>query len=205
MDKTEYFIEIFTLAEKKYGNDQKRLAADGWKEPWQMLITTVMSAQSRDETTIPIAESLFIKYSTLEKLSKAKYSDVLKILKSLNYNKTKSKNVIAAADFIIKNFNGKVPETIDELIQIPGVGRKTGNLVLSEVFKKDGICVDTHVHRISNVINLVKTKNPKETEFALMKIAPKEYWGKINRLLVLWGKEVPGKNKEKLLDKINYS
>lgn len=205
MNKREYFLKVFKKAEKKYGKYEKRLAGEGWEYDWQTLIATIMSAQSRDETTIPIAENLFRRYDTLQKLANANYSDVFKILGRLNYNKTKSKNVIAAAKFIIKEFNGRIPDNIEDLIKIPGVGRKTANLVITEVHEKDGICCDTHVFRISNVLGLVKTKNPTETEFELMKIVPKRYWSRINRIFVLWGKEVRGRDKKKLLEKINYN
>ena len=202
MDKKKYFLAIFKKAQKKYGSSNKRLAGEGWKTDWQILIVTIMSAQSRDETTIPIAEELFKKYSTLEKLAHTKYKDIFSIFKKLNYNKTKAKNVIAAAKFILYNYNGKVPDKIEELIKIPGVGRKTANLVLSEVHGKDAICVDTHVHRLSNILDLVKTKTPEQTEKELEKIIPKKYWGKVNRIFVLWGKEVPGRDKKKLLEKL---
>ena len=204
MNKTDYFIEIFKKVEKTYGSSEKRLASDGWTYDWQTLIVTIMSAQSRDETTIPIATILFKKYKTLRLLAHAKYDDVLHVLKSLNYNRSKSKHVIAAANYLLNEFNGKVPDTIDELIKIPGVGRKTANLVITEVYSKDGICVDTHVHRLSNVFGFVKTKNPKETEFALMKVAPKKYWSRINRLFVLFGKDVSGRDKQKFLNRLKH-
>ncbi|HYD03720.1 MAG TPA: endonuclease III [Alphaproteobacteria bacterium] len=200
--KTDYFLEIFDLAERKYGKSSKRLAGEGWKEHWQTLISTIMSAQTRDEVTIPIAEALFAKYPTLEKLSKAKQSDVLKIIRSLNYSPTKAKHIILAAKYLKDNHDGKVPCSIEELILIPGVGRKTANLVITECHAMDGICVDTHVHRISNVLGIVNTKTPYETELELMKVAPKEYWSKINRIFVLWGKETPGNDAEKLLSRI---
>ena len=202
MNKTALFLEIFKKAEKKYGKSEKRLAGEGWEYDWQTLITTIMSAQSRDETTIPIAENLFKKYPTLESLAKAKYEEVLMAFKSLNYNKTKAKNVIAAAQYMINNYQGKTPDTIEQLIEIPGVGRKTANLIITEIHNKEGICVDTHVHRISNVLGLVKTKTPHQTELELQKIAPKKYWSRINRIFVLWGKDAPGKNKQRLLKKL---
>lgn len=202
MNKKEHFLDIFQKAQKKYGKSKTRLAGEGWKKNWQMIITTIMSAQSRDETTIPIAEELFSRYSTLDSLANAKYNDVLKILKSLNYNRTKSKNIIAACRYILSNFNGKIPDSIEKLIELHGVGRKTANLVLSEIHNKDGICVDTHVHRLCNVLGFVNTKNPSETEMQMMKVAPKKYWSKINRIFVLWGKDVPGKDKERILSKL---
>ena len=202
MNKKSYFLKIFKKAEHKYEKCEKRLAGEGWKEDWQMLIATIMSAQSRDETTIPIAENLFKKYDILEKLAKAKYSEVLQILKSMNYNKTKSKNIIAAAQYLLKNYQGKIPNTLEELIEIPGVGRKTANLILTEIHNKDGICVDTHVNRIANVFGFVKTKTPEQTERILMQSVPRKYWKRINRIFVLWGKEVPGRDKQRFLKKL---
>lgn len=199
MNKKDYFISIFKKAEKKYKKNTKRLAAEGWTHGWQVLIATIMSAQSRDETTIPIAENLFKKYPTLEKLAKAKYADVLKILSGMNYNRTKSKHVIEAAQYILKEFKGIVPSDIELLIKIPGVGRKTANLVVTEVFSLPGICVDTHVHRISNVFEFVQTKTPDQTEIQLKSYVPQKYWKDINRYFVLWGKDCPSKDKEVLL------
>jgi endonuclease III len=202
MDKKTYFMDIFEKAEKKYGRYTKRLAADDWNKDYETLIATMLSAQTRDETTIPVAEALFKKYSTLEKLSKAKYDDVLKTISRVNFKNNKAKHVIATAKMLVKDYNSKVPDDIDELIKLPGVGRKTANLVLSEVHSKDGICVDTHVHRISNVLGFVKTKSPTQTEMELMKIVPKEYWSRINRLFVLWGKDVRGRDRKRFLEKL---
>ena len=199
MDKQAYFLNIFRKAKAKYGLDERRLAAEDWKEHWQTLIATIMSAQSRDTTTIPIAESLFRKYPTLSKLAGAKYLDVLKIFKSLNYNKTKAKHVIEAAKFIISKFKGKLPSKMEQLTKIPGVGRKTANIVILEVHRKPAIAVDTHVHRLSNVLGLVKTKTPEQTERELKKFVPKKYWADINYIFVRWGQDVPGRDKKKLL------
>jgi endonuclease-3 len=205
MDKKKYFLKVFSAAKKKYGKLEKRLSAEGWKYDWQTLISTIMSAQSRDETTIPIAEKLFRKYNTLKKLANAKYADVLKTFKSLNYNKTKAKHVIAAARIILKEFKGKVPENMEDLIKIPGVGRKVANIALLEVHNKSVIAVDTNCHRIANAAGLVNTKTPYETEQELMKIAPKKYWSKINRIFVLWGQDVRGWDKRKILQHIGLT
>jgi endonuclease-3 len=199
MNKKQLFFKVFKKAEAKYGKSTYRLAADGWKEEWQTLITTIMSAQSRDETTIPIAENLYTKYSSLDAIANAPYKDILKVFKSLNYNRTKAKNVIAAAGYLLAHHKGNVPHTIEQLIEIPGVGRKTANLVLSEIHAKDAICVDTHVHRLTNVLGLVKTRTPHQTELALQKIAPQKYWSRINRIFVLWGKDIRGRDRKKIM------
>lgn len=202
-NRKEYFLKIYKKAYKKYGKSTKRLAGEKWGSAWRTLIVTIMSAQSRDEMTIPVAEELFRVYPRLEDLARARFSDVLKIIKKINYNRTKAKNIIAAAEFILEEFGGKVPHEIDELMRIPGVGRKTANLVRWEWHGRQGITVDTHVHRISNVLGLVNTKTPHETEVELEKIVPERYWGKVNRIFVLWGKEVPGRDKKKLLDHLD--
>ena len=200
---TKKFLPIFKLVEKKYGKSSKRLAGDAWPKDWQTLITTLYSAQSRDEMTIPVMESTFKALPTLKAYASAPLSKIMRLTKKINFYKTKSKNSRAAAQLLIKNFNSKVPDSIEHLTTLPGVGRKTANLVLTEIHNKDGICVDTHVHRISNVIGLVKTKTPHQTELALQKIAPKRYWSRINRYFVLWGKEVPGRDKKRLLKHLN--
>jgi|SRR3989344_3620638 len=203
--KQEQFNRIFKLAENKYKNSSKRLAGDSWKYDWQTLITTIYSAQSRDELTIPVMESTFKALPSLQKYANAPLSKIKKLTKKINYYKTKSKNSKKTAQLLLKNFNGKVPDTIESLVTLPGVGRKTANLVLIKIHNKYGICVDTHVHRISNTLRLVNTKTPHETELALQKIAPKRCWNKINRYFVLWGKEVPGRDKERLLSNLNRS
>jgi endonuclease-3 len=200
MNKQEKFLEVYKLAKKKYAKSSKRLAGDAWPHDWQTLIATIYSAQSRDELTIPVMENTFAKLPTLQAYSKAPLTKIERLTKKINYYKTKSKNSKATAQKLISDFKGKVPDTIEELTTLPGVGRKTANLVLSEIHKKHGICVDTHVHRISNVLKIVKTKTPHQTELALMKIAPKPYWSQINRIFVLWGKEVPGKDPKRLLN-----
>ena len=196
------FLEVFAKAEKKYGPSNKRLAAEGWQQTWHLLVATILSAQSRDETTIPLAERLFEKYPTLQKLAAASYEGVFSAIKPINYNTTKANHILAAARMVLEQFHGTVPQTMDELLQLPGVGRKTANIILSEWYKKDAIVVDTHVHRISNVLGLVRTKTPEQTEKELEKIVPKQQWSRVNRLFVLWGKEVPGRNKKKLLKKL---
>lgn len=202
MDRKKEFLELFEKAEARYGKSEKRLAGEGWSEVWKTLIATILSAQSRDETTILIAERLFERYDRLEKLSRASVRDVEKTLKGMNYYKTKARNVSGTARMLLEEFGGRVPETMEELVRLPGVGRKTANLVLTECFGKDGITVDTHVHRISNVFGFVKTKTREKTEIELMKIVPHELWSRVNRIFVLWGKEVAGRDRERFLARL---
>ncbi len=200
--KTKHFLQVFKAAEKKYSRYEKRLAGEGWKHDWQTLIATIYSAQSRDENTIPVMESAFKALPTLESWSKAPVKKIENLTRKINFYKTKSRNSKATAQMLINNFNSQVPDAIESLTTLPGVGRKTANLIITEIHKKPGITVDTHVHRISNVFHLVNTKTPNETELALMKIVPKQYWRRINRIFVLWGKEVRGHDKKKFLEKL---
>lgn len=202
--KRKLFLKIFRKAEKKYKNTDKRLAAEGWKKDWQTLIATIYSAQSRDETTIPVMESTFKVLPTLKKFSSAPLSKIMSLTKKINYYITKSKNSKATTQIIQNKYKGKIPNNLEQLIVLLGVGRKTANLILSELHMKDTICVDTHVNRLSNVLGLVKTKTPRETELALEKITPKKYWSRINRIFVLWGKDAPGRNRKKILSKISF-
>lgn len=202
MKRKQYFLEILRKAESHYGKTPKRLAAEGWNHDWQTLITTIYSAQSRDETTIPVMENTFKKLPTLQAYANAPLSKIKSLTKKINFYITKSKNSKATAQALIQNFDSRVPETMEKLTTLPGVGRKTANLIITEIHGKPGLTVDTHVHRISNVLGFVRTKNPHQTELALKQLAPQKHWKRINRLFVLWGKEVPGRDKERLLMKL---
>jgi len=199
--KREYFLEIFEKAEKKYGKSVKRLAAEGWKENWQVLISTILSARNRDEITISVCKELFEKYD-LKGLAEAPLSEIGKDIRKINFWENKSRYIKETARILFEKYGGKVPNEIDKLVELPGVGRKTANLVLSTCFSKDTITCDTHVIRISNVFGFVDSENPDIVERELKKIAPEEYWSKINRIFVLWGQDVKGRDKEKFLRKL---
>ena len=191
--------QLKALSEKP---KEMRLAAEGWSQEWQILISTIMSARTRDEVTIPVAHKLFAKYPSIEKLSKAKTKDVEGLIRRVNFYRNKSKSVIGAAKKIAEDFNGKVPHKISELVTIPGVGNKTANVFLSEV-GKDAIGVDTHVYYISKYLGWSKEKYPKKVGKDLEKLFPKKYWSKINQTLVRFGKShTSRKEKNKLLEQI---
>jgi endonuclease III len=158
--------------------------------PLNILIGTILSARTRDENTSAVVKKLFSKYKTAHELARAKYSDVEKIIKSTGFYRVKTKRIIEVASIIDSKYSGKVPQNLEELIQLPGVGRKTANCVLVYAFDKPAIPVDTHVHRISNRLGLVQTKKPEETEIELMKKIPKEYWLRINDTFVMYGQNI---------------
>jgi endonuclease-3 len=158
--------------------------------PFSILIGTILSARTKDEATTKAVKELFSIYKNPKQLSNAKVKDVEKIIKSIGFFHVKSKRIIEVAQIIHTKYKDKVPEDLDTLIQLPGVGRKTANCVLVYAFEKPAIPVDIHVHRISNRLGLVDTKNPEETEQELMKKIPKKYWIDINDTFVMYGQNI---------------
>jgi len=158
--------------------------------PLSILIGTILSARTRDESTSAVVRELFSKYKTAGSLARAKLSDVEKIIKRTGFYHVKAKRIIQVASIINSKYSGQVPKTMEELLGLPGVGRKTANCVLVYAFDKPAIPVDTHVHRISNRLGLVKTKIPEETEIELMEKIPKKYWIRINDTFVMYGQNI---------------
>ena len=158
--------------------------------PFSILIGTILSARTKDEATTKAVKELFSIYKNPKQLSNAKVKDVEKIIKSIGFFHVKSKRIIEVAKIIDKKYKGKVPDDLDTLVQLPGVGRKTANCVLVYAFEKPAIPVDIHVHRISNRLGLVETKNPEETEQELMKKIKKKYWIDINDTFVMYGQNI---------------
>lgn len=158
---------------------------------FQLLVSTVCSAQTKDTTTYPVMQRLFAVVCTPEDFVRMPIGRLRKLLYPISYYNTKAKHLKELSRILINQFGGRVPEIMDELLRLPGVGRKTANLVLGEgMGKVEGICVDTHVHRISNRLGIVRAKTRAETERALMKILPKKYWALWNPLLVMWGQNI---------------
>ena len=158
--------------------------------PFSILIGTILSARTKDESTTKVVKILFSKYKNSKELSNAKLKDVEKIIKSIGFYHVKAKRIIEVSKIINSKYGGKVPDELEKLVDLPGVGRKTANCVLVYAFDKPAIPVDIHVHRISNRLGLVKTKTPEETEFELMKKIPKKLWLEINDTFVMYGQNI---------------
>ena len=158
--------------------------------PFSILIGTILSARAKDEATSRIVKDLFKVYKNSRQLANAKVKDVEKIIKSIGFYHVKAKRIIHVAKIIDAKYKGKVPDDLEKLVALPGVGRKTANCVLVYAYEKPAIPVDIHVHRISNRIGLVQTKNPEDTEFELMKIIPKKLWLDINETFVKYGQNI---------------
>jgi endonuclease-3 len=158
--------------------------------PFSILIGTILSARTKDEATAKAVRELFSKYKNPKELANAKLKDIEKIIRSIGFFRVKSKRIIEVANIIHTKYKDRVPDDLDTLVQLPGVGRKTANCVLVYAFEKPAIPVDVHVHRISNRLGLVDTKNPEETEQELMKKIKKKYWIDINDTFVMYGQNI---------------
>lgn len=159
------------------------------KDPFKVLVATILSARTKDETTALAASRLFKKAPTIHKLAALPKEVIEKLIYPVGFYKNKAR-FLASLPQALKPFNDIVPDTIDELLTLPGVGRKTANLVVATAFKKPAICVDTHVHRIMNIWEYVKTEKPEQTESVLRQILPAKHWLSVNSLLVAFGQSI---------------
>ena len=166
------------------------LVGKRFQSPFLVLISCLLSLRTKDTTTLPVCEKLFPKVSTIDGFLKLKPQEIEKLIYPVGFYKTKARTILGICHDLKTRFNCEVPSTLEELLTLKGVGRKTANLVLTEGFGKMGMCVDTHVHRISNRLGYVNTRDPEGTEFALRKKLPLKYWIEYNALLVTWGQNV---------------
>ncbi len=183
---------VYTLREatKHLPDPSVTMVGKKWKSPFLVLISCLLSLRTKDETTLPASERLFKLADSPSGMLRLSVAEIEKAIYPVGFYKTKACTIHRICHDLIERFEGKVPDTIDQLLTLHGVGRKTANLVLTEGFGKLGVCVDTHVHRISNRLGYVKTKTPEETEWALRKKLPEEFWIEYNSLLVVWGQNV---------------
>lgn len=159
-------------------------------DPYKVLVRTILSQRTRDENTDQATNNLFSKYKDIYEIVEAPTEDVQELIKPAGFYRVKAGRIQEVSQILIDQYGGEVPDTLEELVKLPGVGRKTANCVLVFAFELPAIPVDTHVHRISNRMGLVNTKNPDETEFELSKIAPRELWIKLNDLMVQFGQNI---------------
>jgi len=167
---------------------------------YKTLISTLLSSRTKDETTLEASLRLFKIAPNIKKLDALTTQRVQKMIYPVGFYRTKAKNIKKLTKIVLKKHSGIIPDTQEQLCQLPGVGRKTANLVLNRAFGKPAIAVDTHVHKISNLLGWVSTKNPLKTEEELNKLIPKKYWHEVNKLFVSIGRTYNSKGKlEKFL------
>ncbi|MEM4203476.1 MAG: endonuclease III [Candidatus Bilamarchaeaceae archaeon] len=157
---------------------------------FKLLIATILSSRTKDEKTIQAIDRLFAFVSKPSDLAGLPIKKIEKLIYGVGFYRVKAKNIKKTSELIVKKFNGKVPSNLNGLLELPGVGRKVANIVLSEAYRRRSIPVDTHVHRISNRLGLVNTKNPAQTERELLKIIPKKYINNINHIFVAYGQTI---------------
>ena len=188
------FEKVFKIFKKHYQEVPLEIFAEN---SYKTLVSTLLSSRTKDETTFKAAKRLFKKAPDINNLSKLTELEIRNLIYPVGFYKTKSKQLKKLAIIIKKNFNCNIPSKRETLMNLPGVGRKTTNLVLNRAFRIPAIAVDTHVHRISNLLGWISTKTPKQTEKELTKILPKKYWSDINRLFVSIGRQYKTKRKLK--------
>jgi endonuclease III len=155
-----------------------------------ILISTVLSSRTKDEVIAKATENIASMAVNAEDMLKLSEEEIAKAIYPVGFYRTKARAILQICRDLVDRFDSKVPDTMDQLLTLKGVGRKTANLVLTLGFNKEGLCVDTHVHRISNRLGYVRTKTPKETEFALRSKLPHEYWAEYNTLMVAFGRHI---------------
>ena len=181
-------LEIIRLLKDKYPNSRTALR---YETPHQMLVATILSAQCTDVRVNMVTEELFRKYKGINEFAEADLQELEQDIRSTGFYRQKAKNIKNSSIAILENFSGNVPDTMEELITLPGVGRKTANVVLSSAYSlTEGIAVDTHVKRLSFRLGLTRHTDPDKIEQDLMKLAPKEEWSDLSYRLILHGRAV---------------
>jgi len=184
------YSEILDIIENSLeGNAHLDDLAKKNNNPFKILISTILSARTRDACTIEATEKLFKKYNTPELIANADLEELEFLIKKSGFYKVKAARIKEVSKILVENFKGKVPQNFNDLINLPGVGAKTANCVLVYAFKTPAIPVDTHVHRIPNRLGWIKTKKPEETEKKLKELLPKDQWTRVNRIFVKFGQQ----------------
>ncbi len=180
--------QILHILDETYGRDY--VCYLNHETPWQLLIAVILSAQCTDERVNIVTKDLFVKYPSLEAFASANPKELEKDIYSIGFHKNKSKNIIGCANKLITNYNGVVPNTMEDLLTLDGVGRKTANVILGNIYNIPSIVVDTHVKRISRRLGFTNNTDPTIIEKDLMSILPKEHWILYNIQIITFGRNI---------------
>jgi endonuclease-3 len=183
-------IRILRRSVSRWKTPIVTVVANSSRDPFKVLISCILSLRTQDATTAAATERLFTLATRPAKMARLSPRTIEKAIYPVGFYRTKAKSIRLICRLLLGKYQGRVPDEIDELLKLPGVGRKTANLVVTLGYGKPGICVDTHVHRISNRWGFVKTKTPEKTEFALREKLPRRYWIEYNDLLVTFGQQL---------------
>lgn len=197
--KLERALAVAERMNEHYPEPECALVYGG--DPFRLTIAVLLSAQTTDKGVNKVTPALWERYPTIADLAAAKVEDVSDIIHSIGFYRTKAANCIKCAQMVLSEYGGEIPRDINELQKLPGVGRKTANVVLNEAFGiVEGIAVDTHVFRIAHRLKFAKADTPAKTEEELLALYPREYWGPINHQWVLFGREVCDAKKPRCID-----
>ena len=187
MTKKEKLQHILETLDKIYGTTK-----DGFyhNQDWQLLTAIMLSAQSTDKQVDEALPGLFGRFRTAEEVAQAPVEEIEEYIRSVGLYKNKAKNMKKCCEQLVKDYGGKVPDTLEEVLKLAGVGRKTATLFLADAYGIPGVTVDTHVFRISHRLGWAKGKNPQQTEQELMKVLPRDHWNRINFQLIYLGREI---------------
>ena len=188
MTKKERINEIVRILNEEYGTEVTHYL--NFNNAWELLVATILSAQCTDARVNIVTKDLFVKYPDAYALAKANQEELEQDIFSTGFYKNKAKNLIACANEVIDKYGGEVPSDIDKLTKLPGVGRKTANVIRGNIFNEPSIVVDTHVKRISNLLGLTKNQDPEKIEYDLMKCLPKEQWILYNIQIISHGRKI---------------
>ena len=180
--------KILELLDNEYGKDD--ICYLNHENPWQLLIAVILSAQCTDARVNIVTDELFKKYDTLEKFAQADLKELEEDIHSIGFYHSKAKNIKACATRLIEVYGGEVPESIEELTSLAGVGRKTANVIRGNIFREPSIVVDTHVRRISNKLGFTDKQDPEKIEYELMEVLPRENWIRYNMQIITLGRTI---------------
>lgn len=180
--------EILDLLDEKYTREYKCYL--NYENPGQLLVATMLSAQCTDARVNIVTKDLFVKYPTMEDFANADLKELEQDIRPTGFYHNKAENIIGMAQMVCSKFNGEVPESLEDLISLPGVGRKTANVIRGNIYHEPSVVVDTHVKRISRRLGLTKEEDPEKIEFELMKVLPKDHWILYNIQIITFGRQI---------------
>ncbi|ONI44046.1 endonuclease III [Candidatus Epulonipiscioides gigas] len=188
MTLKEHTKQILKILDISYPKDIKCYL--NYTTPFELLVATILSAQCKDDRVNVVTESLFKKYTDTVSFANADLEELQQDIKIIGFHKNKAQNIIKTANMIVNEYNGQVPDKIEDLIRLAGVGRKTANVILGNIYKIPSIVVDTHVKRISNRWGLTKNEDPTKIEYDLMNLLPKDHWIRYNTQVIAHGRNI---------------
>jgi endonuclease-3 len=185
---TKRTLAILSILDEKYGTDY--ICYLEHDTPWQLLIAVILSAQCTDARVNIVTRDLFVKYPTLEAFAVADLKEMERDIHSIGFYHNKAKNIIACAKMLLEEYQGEVPKKLEDLVRLPGVGRKTANVIRGNIYGEPSIVVDTHVKRISRRLGFTKEEDPEKIEYDLMRVLPRDHWILYNMQIITFGREI---------------